>query len=68
MQVRYYYQTSFNAILAYIVGVLGYKLNNDSLFWGIVDGLFYPIALIKWLYCGELNMSLIEKSFPFFFN
>jgi hypothetical protein len=54
--------------MAYIVGVVGYNLNNHSLFWGIVDALFYPIAVIKWLICGELSMSLIKESFPFFFQ
>jgi hypothetical protein len=58
----------FNLATAYIVGVVGYHLNNHSLTWGIVDALFYPIAIIKWLICGELSMSLIKESFPFFFQ
>jgi hypothetical protein len=45
MQVKYY--SPFNSVLAVVVGMIGYKLNNDSFFWGIIDGLFYPIALIK---------------------
>jgi len=58
----------FNLVTAYIVGVVGYHLNNQSVFWGIIDALFYPIAIIKWLIYGELSMSLIKESFPFFFQ
>ena len=65
-QIRYY--SSFNSVAAVIVGKLGYTLNNDSLFWGIVDGLFYPIALIKWIFCEQLTLTLIKNAFPFFFN
>jgi L-lactate permease len=66
MQVKYY--RPFNSVLAVVVGMIGYKLNNDSFFWGIVDGLFYPIALIKWIVCDELTLTLIKQTFPFFFN
>ena len=66
MQVKYY--SPFNSVLAVIVGMIGYKLNNDSLFWGIIDGLFYPIALIKWIVCDELTLTLIKQTFPFFFK
>lgn len=68
MKTKVYYQSSFNTVLAVIVGMLGYRLNDDSLFWGIVDGLFYPIALIKWIICEELTLTLIKNTFPFFFN
>lgn len=59
---------SFSLIAAYITGVLGYYLNNNSILWGIIDGLFYPIAIIKWLAYGELTWSLIKESFPFILN
>ena len=59
---------SFSLIASYITGVLGYHLNNNSILWGIIDGLFYPIAIIKWLVYGELTWSLIKESFPFILN
>lgn len=65
-QIRYY--STFNSVVAVATGMIGYTLNNNSLFWGIVDGLFYPIALIKWIICEELTLSLIKSTFPFFFN
>lgn len=62
------YCNNFNWILAFIVGMLGYKLNSDSVFWGVIDGIFYPIVLIKWLICEQLNITLIGNTFPFFFK
>jgi hypothetical protein len=61
-----YYQINYNWFLVVIVGMLGYKLNNDSVGWGIVDGIFYPIAIIKWIACEELTLTLIKNTFPFF--
>lgn len=68
MKTRIYYKSSFNSVLAVITGMLGYKLNDNSIFWGIVDGLFYPIVLIKWIVFEELTLHLIKNTFPFFFN
>jgi hypothetical protein len=68
MKKTYNTSSNYSWVFAYIVGVLGYNLNNNSLFWGIIDGLFYPIVLIKWLICEELTLSLVKQSFPFFFN
>ena len=68
MNKTYHYRSNYSYVLAYIVGVLGYNLNNNSLFWGIIDAIFYPIVLIKWLICEELTLSLVKQSFPFFFN
>lgn len=63
-----YYNSNFNWVLAFIVGMLGYKLNGDSIIWGVIDGIFYPIVLIKWIICEELTLTLIANTFPFFFN
>ena len=63
-----YYQSNYSCIIALIVGMMGYTLNDNSLFWGIVDGIFYPIVLIKWIICEELTLTLIKQTFPFFFN
>jgi len=41
------FNSFFNLAMAYIVGVVGYHLNNHSVFWGIVDALFYPIVVIN---------------------
>ena len=68
MRKRNYLTGNFNIVTAYVVGVIGYTLNDKSIFWGIIDALFYPIALIKWLFCEQLTYSLIKESFPFFFQ
>lgn len=67
-QTKLRHYSTFNSVLAVMVGMVGYKINNNSLFWGIVDGLFYPIALIKWIVYGELTSTLIKSTFPFFFE
>ena len=68
MRNRNYPTGVFNIVTAYIVGVIGYTLNDNSIFWGIIDALFYPIALIKWIVYEQLTLSLIKESFPFFFQ
>lgn len=68
MKKQKYTDWRFNAVLAYAVGVIGYTLNDKSIFWGIVDALFYPVVLIKWLICEQLTWRLIKESFPFFFQ
>lgn len=65
-QKRFYF--TYNSIAIVIIGKLGYTLNNNSLFWGIVDGLFYPIAFVKWIFCEQLTLTLVKNAFPFFFN
>ena len=54
-----------------IVGVatamVGYTMHS-SLFWSIMDFIFTPITWAKWLVCHEVNISIIKKSFEFFFN
>ena len=63
-----YYQSNYSWVMALIVGMMGYTLNDNSIGWGIIDGIFYPIVLIKWIICEELTLSLIKNTFPFFFN
>lgn len=55
-------------VLAYITGVIGYTINDQSIGWGIFDALICPLPIIKWLWCHELTISLIKESFPFFFQ
>ncbi len=54
-------------ILAVLTAMVGHAIHG-SLFWSIVDFLFYPIAIIKWLICQEITISVFHKAFPWFFN
>ena len=46
------------------VAMIGYTIHH-SLFWSIIDFIFWPIALIKWLICHEINISVIKQTFDF---
>ena len=41
---------------------------HGSVGWAIVDFLFAPLVWCKWLICKQVNMTLIKKSFTFFFE
>jgi len=56
----------FYGFIAIIVAMLGYTIHG-SIFWSIVDFLFWPIAVIKWLICHELTMAVIKNTFGWFF-
>lgn len=69
MQNKYVYSTGTSAttwVLAIVTAIIGYNVNNHSLFWAIVDFFFWPLAWIKWLICQEVNMTIIKESFSFF--
>ena len=63
---------SINGLVVFIVYLLlrtaiamvGYTIHSSA-FWSIVDFVFWPIALIKWLVCKEINMSVIQTTFEF---
>jgi hypothetical protein len=54
-------------ILALITSMIGHAIHG-SLGWSIVNFLFYPIAILKWIICRELTMSVIRDAFSWFFN
>ncbi len=39
---------------------------NHSLGWAILDGIFAPLAWVKWLICQEINLTIINHAFSFF--
>ena len=54
-------------ILAVLTAMVGHTIHG-SLFWSIIDFLFYPVAIIKWLICQEITLTVIHHTFPWFFN
>lgn len=54
-----------NVIFALLTANVGYSIHN-SIFWSIIDFIFYPIAWIKWIICHEVTLTIIEKSFNWF--
>ena len=59
-------KTILHGFISIVVGIIGYTIHG-SLFWAIIDGFFYPIAIIKWLICHELTLAVIKKTFTWFF-
>lgn len=55
----------FHFIMGVLTAIIGYEIHG-SLFWAIVDFIFYPIAIVKWLICQELTLSIIKEAFSFF--
>jgi hypothetical protein len=53
-------------LIGIFTAVVGYHINDQSLFWAIVDWLFWPFAWVKWLICQEVSISVIKEAFAFF--
>lgn len=55
--------------ILWIIGVptsiIGHEIHG-SVFWSIVDLIFWPIAWIKWIVCKEVSISVIKSAFDFF--
>lgn len=46
------------------IAMIGYTIHG-SVFWSIVDFIFSPIALIKWMVCHEITFEIIRQTFAF---
>jgi len=53
-------------VLSVMTAMVGYTIHG-SVCWAIVDFFFTPIAIIKWLICHELTLSVIKETFSWFF-
>ena len=47
-----------------LTAIVGKQIHG-SLFWAVVDFFFYPIALVKWLICQEINLTIVKQAFAF---
>ncbi len=62
--MKAFYQI-FWLIMATCSAMTGFQIHH-SIAWACVDFLFWPVALIKWLICHQINLSLIQATFSFF--
>ena len=53
-------------LFAVLTAMIGYHIHG-SIFWSIMDFLFVPFAWIKWLIFQEVNLYVIQQTFPWFF-
>jgi len=54
-----------NFFISICTGMIGYQIHN-SVFWGIMNFIFWPISWIKWLIYHEVNLSIIKETFEWF--
>jgi hypothetical protein len=47
--------------------MVGYTIHG-SLFWAIVNFIFAPLSVAKWLICHELTLSVLKETFSFLLN
>ncbi len=53
-------------VFCVLVAMVGYTIHK-SIFWSIMDFIFTPIALIKWIIFHQITLSVIEHTFEWFF-
>jgi hypothetical protein len=54
-------------ICGVITAIIGYHIHH-SIFWAIIDGLFFPFVWAKWLVMQQVTLTIIKDSFGFFFK
>ncbi len=57
-------KTLANIIISLFTAIVGHAIHG-SIFWSIVDFVFWPIAWLKWLICQEVTMSIIKNALSF---
>lgn len=53
-------------ILCTLTSIIGYNIHY-SLFWSLIDFWLAPLIWVKWLVLKEVNITLINDSFNWFF-
>jgi hypothetical protein len=56
---------AISVIISILTAMIGYTIHH-SLFWSIIDFIFWPIAWLKWLICHEVTLTIIQKTFSWF--
>jgi hypothetical protein len=57
----------FYTIFCVLTSMVGYTIHG-SLFWAIVNFIFAPLSVAKWLICHELTLSVLKETFSFLLN
>lgn len=45
--------------------MVGYQIHG-SIFWSVMDFIFWPLAWCKWFIMHEVSVSIIKQAFSFF--
>ena len=57
----------FWLFMAVATAMIGHSIHH-SIFWCILDFIFWPFTWIKWLVLHQVNISIIKAAFSFFLN
>lgn len=49
---------------AFLVAMVGHTIHGST-FWAVMDALFWPFAIAKWLVYHEVSRSVVERTFSF---
>lgn len=47
-----------------LTAMVGHTIHG-SMGWALVDFIFWPLAIAKWLFFHELTKSVVERTFAF---
>ena len=67
IQIKFSMRSILGLLFATATAMVGYTIHG-SIFWSIVDFIFAPVAIIKWLICHELTASVLRETFGFILN
>lgn len=59
--------TFIHVLFGILTAMVGYHIHY-SVFWTIIDFLFWPIAIIKWVIFHEITLRVLKDTFGWFFN
>ena len=63
---NYKFNLSFPTIIFAIpTAFIGHNIHG-SLFWAIIDMIFWPLAWVKWFLYHEVTLSIIKETFSWF--
>lgn len=56
-----------NLIPATLTSMIGYHIHG-SIFFAILDWIFWPLTVLKWLIFHEVTLTIIKETFSWFFQ
>jgi hypothetical protein len=60
-------KTGASFFFCVITAMIGYHIHG-SLFWAIMDFIFAPFAVVKWLIYHQVTLDVIKQTFSWFFG
>lgn len=51
-------------LLGILTAMVGHTIHGST-FWAVMDALFWPFAVAKWLAYHEVSRSVVERTFAF---